>query len=56
LFIIARDRSLDVSRYPLRKIEPGRKTDFQTSVSRTLSMSSSGDGGFSFTRFLFLLG
>src|SRR6266540_4543422 len=45
---MARERSLDVSLYPFRKIEPGRKTDFQTSVSRTLSSSSSGEGGFSF--------
>src|ERR671918_1417716 len=30
-------------------MEPGRKTDFQTSVSRTVSRTSLGEGGLSFT-------
>src|ERR671910_3757747 len=30
-------------------MEPGRKTDFQTSVSRTRSRTSFGEGGLSFT-------
>src|SRR5215470_15821567 len=49
LFIVASARSREVSLYPLRKSEPGRKIDFQTSVSRTLSSASWGVGGLSFT-------
>src|SRR5437879_10136666 len=45
LFIMASARSRCVSLYPFRKIDPGRKTDFQSSVSRTLSSASPGLGG-----------
>src|SRR6186713_3327867 len=48
LFIVASARSREVSRYPRRKIDPGRKIDFQTSVSRTRSRASLGVGSFSF--------
>src|SRR6266508_3864414 len=48
-FIVSRARSRDVSLKPLRKMDPGRNIDFQTSVSRARSRTSPGDGGLSFT-------
>src|SRR6185437_2287694 len=43
---MASARSRWVSLYPFRKMEPGRKIDFQSSVSLPLSRSSPGLGGF----------